>query len=151
MSSKHDSTGRKVVEVSGLLASMLGYDNDASGLGAGDVQAAIDELAATLVGLVDGVSYGGTVDEAGVAVDLPDGWSSSLSTITFTVTHNLGHTDYVVALTPYYDGSANTDDSWTAFLVTKGANSFTYRTGRSEDTTTTTASLTMCDFILKLI
>ena len=42
--------------------------------------------------------YGGAVAADGSAVKLPDGWTSSLpgSTGRFTVTHNLGHTNYSV-------------------------------------------------------
>lgn len=45
-------------------------------------------------------SYGGRVAADGTAISLPTGWSSAKTgTGQYTVTHNLGHTVYAVALT----------------------------------------------------
>ncbi len=47
-------------------------------------------------------SFVGSVSAGGVAIELPAGWSSSLDggTGIYTVTHNLGTTNYVFILTP---------------------------------------------------
>lgn len=45
--------------------------------------------------------YGGTVAANGTEVALPTGWSSAKNaTGSYTVTHNLGHTDYAVTVSP---------------------------------------------------
>lgn len=93
--------------------------------------------------------YHGTVNADGTTG--AGGFTTSFGGGVFTVNHGLGHTNYVIQLTAYYDGAANTDDAFGAHIVSKGTNTFTYRTYRSEDSTTTTASLTKTDYSIFLI
>lgn len=67
-----------------------------------------------------GGTYAGIVAGDGTGTLLPDGWTSTrTATGEYTVTHNLGHQNYSVALTPV--GGYNT------YLVSANNNDFLYQ------------------------
>lgn len=45
-------------------------------------------------------AYGGVINSNGTSSVIPSGWTSGLASHKFTVTHNLGTTDYGVTATP---------------------------------------------------
>lgn len=147
MASQYDGTGRRKLDLSGLLAASIPYDPSDTSLPAPNVQDAIDALFDLIGG---GARYVGHVDATASAEVVPSGWSASASSNEFTVTHNLGHTNYFVQLTAFHDGAASSDDAFTAHLISKNNDTFVYRTFRSEDTVTTGAA-TAVDFELQVI
>ena len=54
-------------------------------------------------------AYYGRVEADGTETDIPDGWSvSKTATGKYTITHNLGHSNYgVVVITDFQDDAAN--------------------------------------------
>jgi len=62
----------------------------------------------------------GRVSSAGVSIELPSGWTCTKNaTGTYTVTHNLGTTDYTVVVSPEYSATVGF-----AGIYSKAANAF---------------------------
>ena len=76
-----------------------------------------------------GSIYGGEVNGGGTAINLPAGWTSGRdSTGNYTITHNLGTTDYVVTTAPFMTGSTR---YYVVDVSARAANSFSLNTIRS--------------------
>jgi len=89
------------------------------------------------IGSSGSASYGGSVASDAGSNTLPSGWSASVNTTTYTITHNLGTTAYAVAFSV---ASYSLKD----VLQTRGANSFSVDFENSSGT----AFATAFDFIL---
>ena len=72
-------------------------------------------------------SYCGRVNSGGTAAHLPDGWTcTNTAAGNYTITHNLGHTNYGVMTTPDITGSFDT--AYTAGVKDRTATSFKVNT-----------------------
>ena len=96
-----------------------------------------------------GTLFSGHVPSAGTGSTLPSGWSAGATGNEYTVTHNLGTVEYDVVLTAYHDGIKPIDNMFAASLISKGTNTFVYRTYYSEDATTA-GLVTDTDFHLRI-
>lgn len=91
------------------------------------------------VGEEDGRStfvYSGYVSETGVGSNLPDNWvvtRSGADNNIYTVTHNLGHTNYNPVVTTYNDLVTFPFDGYTATIVELDEDYFVYRTFSTDE------------------
>lgn len=93
--------------------------------------------------------YRGHVSNAGSGTLLPTGWTSSVTSTLYTITHNLGISDYAVTVTARADANSGNPAADICFPVigATSSNSFTVAFFTNDNTTTKIA--TDFNFMLK--
>lgn len=95
------------------------------------------------------IPYFGHVDNAGTAVILPTGWTSSVSLGLYTVTHNLGVSNYAVVVAARADANAGDPAADITFGVIGATNTNNFTVAFFGNTGVTTKISTHFNFFLK--
>lgn len=93
--------------------------------------------------------YMGHINAVGAVVLAPTGWTSGVASTTYTITHNLAKSDYVVVITPRADANANDPANDIVFPVIGATSSNSFTVAFFTNNNTTTKIATDFNFLLK--
>lgn len=91
----------------------------------------------------------GHVAASGAGTILPTGWTSGVASTTYTITHNLAKSDYVVFITPRADANAGDPASDIVFPVIGATSSNSFNVAFFTNNGSTTKIATDFNFLLK--